>query len=47
VSATNIAFRPADWPGYAVHFTQGGDELDLLRGLRVAGGWSTTTGARA
>ncbi len=37
VSATNIAFRRQDWPGYDLHLTQGGDELDLLRKLRRRG----------
>jgi glycosyltransferase involved in cell wall biosynthesis len=37
VSATNIAFRKTQWPGYAVHLTQGGDELNLLRELRGRG----------
>jgi peptidoglycan/xylan/chitin deacetylase (PgdA/CDA1 family)/glycosyltransferase involved in cell wall biosynthesis len=37
VSATNIAFRRRDWPGYDVRLTQGGDELDLLRRLRRVG----------
>lgn len=37
VTATNIAFRKKDWPGYEVHHTQGGDELNLLRGLRARG----------
>lgn len=37
VTATNIAFRKAAWPGYDVEATQGGDELDLLRRLRSRG----------
>jgi glycosyltransferase involved in cell wall biosynthesis len=36
-TATNIAFRRSAWPGYNVRFTQGGDELDLLRRLRKRG----------
>jgi glycosyltransferase involved in cell wall biosynthesis len=36
-SATNIAFRRDSWPGYDTRATQGGDELDLLRRLRVRG----------
>jgi len=37
VTATNIAFRRAAWPGYDTQMTQGGDELDLLRRLRQQG----------
>jgi glycosyltransferase involved in cell wall biosynthesis len=37
VSATNIAFRKSEWPGYDTDATQGGDELDLLRRLRSRG----------
>jgi glycosyltransferase involved in cell wall biosynthesis len=37
VTATNIAFRKSDWPGYDTEATQGGDELDLLRRLRSRG----------
>jgi glycosyltransferase involved in cell wall biosynthesis len=37
VSATNIAFRRSEWPGYDTEATQGGDELDLLRRLRSRG----------
>jgi glycosyltransferase involved in cell wall biosynthesis len=37
VSATNIAFRRDRWAGYDIRLTQGGDELDLLRGLRRRG----------
>ena len=36
-SATNIAFRRADWDGYDTSMTQGGDELALLRSLRRHG----------
>jgi glycosyltransferase involved in cell wall biosynthesis len=36
-TATNIAFRKKHWSGYAVHLTQGGDELNLLRDLRRKG----------
>jgi glycosyltransferase involved in cell wall biosynthesis len=37
VTATNIAFRKGQWPGYDTEATQGGDELDLLRRLRSRG----------
>lgn len=37
VSATNLAFRRSAFPGYNLHLTQGGDELDLLRRLRHRG----------
>jgi glycosyltransferase involved in cell wall biosynthesis len=37
VSATNIAIRRSAFPGYDLHLTQGGDELDLLRRLRRRG----------
>lgn len=37
VSATNLAFRRAAWPGYNTHMTQGGDEVDLLRRLQRRG----------
>jgi glycosyltransferase involved in cell wall biosynthesis len=37
VTATNIAFRKSEWPGYDTEATQGGDELDLLRRLRSRG----------
>ena len=37
VSATNLAFRRDAWTGYDVGLTQGGDELDLLRKLRLQG----------
>jgi glycosyltransferase involved in cell wall biosynthesis len=37
VTATNIAFRKSEWPGYNPEATQGGDELDLLRRLRSRG----------
>jgi hypothetical protein len=33
VTATNIAFRKSEWPGYDTEATQGGDELGLLRRL--------------
>ncbi len=36
-TATNIAFRRSEWPGYDTSATQGGDELDLLRKLRTHG----------
>ena len=34
ITATNVAFRRAGFPGYDVRLTQGGDEADLLRRLR-------------
>jgi len=34
VTATNVAFRRAGFPGYDTRLTQGGDEVDLLRRLR-------------
>jgi glycosyltransferase involved in cell wall biosynthesis len=37
VTATNIAFRKSEWAGYDTEATQGGDELGLLRRLRVRG----------
>jgi glycosyltransferase involved in cell wall biosynthesis len=37
VTATNIAFRKSEWPGYDTEATQGGDELGLLRRLRSRG----------
>jgi glycosyltransferase involved in cell wall biosynthesis len=37
VSATNLAVRRTQFPGYDVTLTQGGDELDLLRRLRHRG----------
>lgn len=37
VTATNLAFRRAVWPGYNTQMTQGGDELDLLRRLQRRG----------
>jgi glycosyltransferase involved in cell wall biosynthesis len=37
VTATNIAFRKESWTGYDVNLTQGGDELNLMRGLRTKG----------
>jgi glycosyltransferase involved in cell wall biosynthesis len=37
VTATNIAFRKSEWPGYDTEATQGGDELGLLRQLRSRG----------
>jgi glycosyltransferase involved in cell wall biosynthesis len=36
-SATNIAFRRSAWTGYDTRLTQGGDELGLLRTLRLRG----------
>jgi glycosyltransferase involved in cell wall biosynthesis len=38
VTATNIAFRKENFPGYDIRATQGGDELGLLRRLRRGGG---------
>ena len=52
ITATNFAFRSADFPGYDARLTQGGDELDLLRKLRRRGrvafdpGNAATTSAR-
>jgi len=37
VSATNLAFRRTQFPGYDTSLTQGGDEFDLLRRLRQRG----------
>lgn len=37
VSATNLAVRRTQFPGYDTSLTQGGDELDLLRRLRQRG----------
>lgn len=37
VTATNLAFRREAFPGYAVHLTQGGDEVDFLRRLKRRG----------
>jgi glycosyltransferase involved in cell wall biosynthesis len=37
VSATNFAVLRSAFPGYDVHQTQGGDELDLLRRVRRLG----------
>lgn len=37
VTATNIAFRKSAWSGYDTEATQGGDELGLLRKLRLRG----------
>jgi len=37
VSATNLAVRRTQFPGYDTTLTQGGDELDLLRRLRRRG----------
>lgn len=36
-SATNIAFKKSEWPGYDTDLSQGGDELDLLRKLKQRG----------
>jgi glycosyltransferase involved in cell wall biosynthesis len=51
-TATNIAFRRDAWSGYDTTATQGGDELDVLRRLRVRGhiafdpGHPTSTSSR-
>ncbi len=37
ITATNIAFRRHQFPGYDTNLTQGGDEVDLLRRLRLRG----------
>jgi glycosyltransferase involved in cell wall biosynthesis len=37
LTATNVAFRRAGFPGYDTSLTQGGDEVDLLRRLRSRG----------
>ena len=37
VTATNLAFRRAAFPGYDTSLTQGGDEVDFLRRLRRRG----------
>lgn len=37
VTATNLAFRRDQFPGYDTRLTQGGDEVDLLRRLRRRG----------
>jgi len=37
LTATNVAFRRAGFPGYDTSLTQGGDEVDLLRRLRGRG----------
>jgi len=37
VTATNLAFRRDEFPGYDTALTQGGDEVDLLRRLRRRG----------
>ena len=37
LTATNVAFRRAGFPGYDTTLTQGGDEVDLLRRLRGQG----------
>ena len=37
VTATNLAFHRASFPGYDVNLTQGGDEVDVLRRLRRQG----------
>ncbi len=37
LTATNVAFRRAGFPGYNLALTQGGDEVDLLRRLQRCG----------
>ena len=37
ITATNVAFRRDQFPGYDVSLTQGGDEVDFLRRLRRRG----------
>ncbi|WP_375424134.1 glycosyltransferase family 2 protein [uncultured Friedmanniella sp.] len=37
ITATNVAFRREDFPGYDTSLTQGGDEVDFLRRLRRRG----------
>jgi len=37
VTATNLAFRRAEFPGYDTTLTQGGDEVDFLRRLQRHG----------
>lgn len=37
VTATNLAFRRTDFPGYDTSLTQGGDEVDFLRRLQARG----------
>ena len=37
ISATNLAFRRAEFPGYNTALTQGGDEVDFLRRLSRRG----------
>jgi glycosyltransferase involved in cell wall biosynthesis len=37
LTATNVAFRRQDFPGYDTALAQGGDEMDLLRRLRRVG----------
>jgi len=37
VTATNLAFRRAEFPGYDTSLTQGGDEVDFLRRLQRRG----------
>ncbi len=37
LTATNVAYARAGFPGYDVTLTQGGDEVDLLRRLRRVG----------
>jgi glycosyltransferase involved in cell wall biosynthesis len=37
LTATNVAFRRAGFPGYDTTLTQGGDEVDLLRRLQAWG----------
>ncbi|MCU1399515.1 MAG: glycosyltransferase family 2 protein, partial [Acidimicrobiales bacterium] len=37
ISACNVAFKKSAWSGYNTQLTQAGDELDLLRRIRVEG----------
>lgn len=37
ITATNVAFRRDEFPGYDTTLTQGGDEVDFLRRLRRRG----------
>lgn len=37
LTATNVAYLRAGFPGYDINLTQGGDEVDLLRRLRRVG----------
>jgi hypothetical protein len=37
ITATNLAFRRTDFPGYNTALTQGGDEVDFLRRLTRRG----------